>query len=125
MKVNIFLDDIRIPKSNDWLIAKNYFQFVEIFNAPDFSLDDVGVISLDYDLGEIVDEKTGYDVAKWLVELSIDSKKDLPFIQVHSANTVGANNIIQYINGYLDDQKKVKTCVKAIVELKRGVVLWK
>jgi hypothetical protein len=123
MKVNIFLDDIRIPKNNDWLIAKNYFQFVEIFNAPDFSLDDIGVISLDHDLGEIVDEKTGYDVAKWLVELSIDSKKDLPFIQVHSANTVGANNIIQWINGYLRNQGMKETCTKAIVELKRGIIL--
>ena len=123
MKINIFLDDIRIPLDDNWLIVKNYNQFIEIFNVPGFSLDEVGLISLDHDLGEIIDEKTGYDVAKWLVELSIYSHKDLPLVQVHSANTVGANNIIQYINGYLRSQDMEETCMKAIVPLKRGIKL--
>jgi hypothetical protein len=123
MKINIFLDDIRIPLSDDWLIVKNYNKFVEIFNTPGFTLDDVGMISLDHDLGETVNEKTGYDVAKWLVQLSLISQKNLPFIQVHSANPVGANNIIKYINGYLRSQDMEETCVKTFVPLKRGIKL--
>jgi hypothetical protein len=121
VKINIFLDDIRIPLSDDWLIVKNYNQFIEIFNTPGFTLDDVGIISLDHDLGETINEKTGYDVAKWLVELSIYSNKDLPFIQCHSANPIGAENIINYINNYLRVQGKNETCKKALVDLKRGL----
>ena len=119
--MNIFLDDIRIPLSDDWTIVKNYTQFVELFNT--ITLDDSVLISLDHDLGETVNEKTGYDVAKWLVELSIFTKKDLPLIQCHSANPVGADNIINFINSYLRHQHKPQTCRKALVELKRGIKL--
>ena len=107
--------------SDDLTIVKNYTQFVELFNT--ITLDDIVLISLDHDLGETVKEKTGYDVAKWLVELSIFTKKDLPLIQCHSANPVGADNIINFINSYLRHQHKPQTCRKALVELKRGIKL--
>lgn len=119
--MNIFLDDIRIPLSDDWIVVKNYAQFIELFDT--ITLDDVKLISLDHDLGETINEKTGYDIAKWLVELSIFTKKDLPVIQCHSANPVGANNIVNFINSYLRSQNKIETCRKALVELKRGIKL--
>ena len=124
MKVNIFLDDIRTPKSNDWIIIRNYFDFIKAFEILTF--DDIGIISLDHDLADYDirgNEKTGYDIAKWLVERAMNRNENLPFIQVHSANTAGANNIIKYINGYLRSKGMKETCVKAIVELKRGAIL--
>ncbi len=119
MKVNIFLDDIRTPKSNDWLIVRNYSDFIKAFEILTF--DDIGTISLDHDLADYDihgKEWTGYDVAKWLVERAMNTKQNLPFIVVHSANTAGANNIIQTINNYLRKQDKKETCVKVKVELK-------
>lgn len=61
-------------------------------------------ISFDHDLGP--DEKTGYDLAKWLVERDLDSNG--AFIPatfefyVHSQNPVGAANIRNYLQRYLE-----------------------
>jgi hypothetical protein len=75
----LYLDDVRTPIGDDWIIVRNYDEFVSTIKF--HGLENFDVISLDHDLGEqsmveyytnvknnykldynnIVDEKTGYD----------------------------------------------------------------
>ena len=128
----LFLDDVRIPKdaiglvpdkynqfyfSNDWEIVTNYDDFVEYIELngiPKF-------VSFDHDLGDTamdeyfrnvatngtldydnIEEKTGLDCAKFLVEYCADENQPLPEYLVHSANPVGKRNI----EGFLENAKK-------------------
>lgn len=128
-KVNIYLDDIRTPNEERWIICRNYDEFVNKVN--EIGLDNIETISLDHDLGETaireyfknvannyildyenIHEKTGYDCAKWLVKKSIDSEVNLPTILTHSANPIGSANIIGYINNYLKNKRLPQNCVR-------------
>jgi hypothetical protein len=120
----LFLDDERMPKnvtwinlpSNvDWVIVRNYNQFVDYVEKHGLPKH----ISYDHDLAEIhykksiilnrdggtyeysaTEEKTGYDCAKWMIEYC--RKRDLnhPSYSVHSMSVVGKENIIKYIENY-------------------------
>ena len=115
--MKLFLDDIRVPydvfkttinpifeNNEDWVVVRDYHQFVNYitkFGLPDF-------ISFDHDLSydhyleenqsdiEYVklNEKTGYDAAKWLINYCVENELHLPKFYVHSANPVGKQNII-------------------------------
>jgi hypothetical protein len=123
----VYLDDVRTPIENDWEIARDYDQFVEVIQR--IGLDNIEVISLDHDLGESamieyynnvkdnykleydnIEEKTGYDCCKFLVNLSMDTNIPLPTIYVHSANPIGSHNMMGYINNYLKNCKLNQTC---------------
>lgn len=54
-------------------------------------------ICLDHDLGE---EKSGYDIAKYIVDRCIDEGKKLPEFASQSANPVGRENIITLLSNY-------------------------
>lgn len=89
--MKIFLDDIRDPPRGEWLVVRNYNDFV---NAVELNKI-ITHMSFDHDLGE-EDERTGYDAAKWFIEECIDNPVlgiHLEIITVHSANPVGAKNI--------------------------------
>jgi hypothetical protein len=58
-------------------------------------------ISKNYQEAQNYQEKTGMDCAKWLVDYCIDNNKSLPVFYVHSANPVGADNILGILNNYL------------------------
>ncbi len=127
MKNKLFLDDVRIPKdaiglvsdkhnqfyfSNDWDIVTNYDDFVEYIElngVPKF-------VSFDHDLGDTamdeyfrnvatngtldydnIEEKTGLDCAKFLVEYCADENQPLPKYLVHSANPAGKENIEKFL----------------------------
>ncbi|MEA3523603.1 MAG: cyclic-phosphate processing receiver domain-containing protein, partial [Campylobacterota bacterium] len=48
--------------------------------------------------------KTGYDLAKWIVDSDLDNTFKLPSnfkYKVHSQNPVGKKNIIALLDGYL------------------------
>lgn len=126
-KVRVYLDDIRTPIENDWVICRDYDEFVNKVN--EIGLENIYMISLDHDLGETaireyfknvtknyilnydnIQEKTGYDCAKWLVNQSIDLNIDLPLILTHSANPIGSANIMGYINNYLKNRKLPQNC---------------
>jgi hypothetical protein len=128
-KVSIYLDDIRTPNDERWIICRNYDEFVN--KVDEIGLDNIETISLDHDLGETaireyfknvtnnyildynnIHEKTGYDCAKWLVEKSIESGVNLPTILTHSANPIGSANIMGYINNYLKNKKLPQNCVR-------------
>lgn len=83
--MKIYLDDVRTPKDKDWMVVRNYHEFVNLVQK--LGLKNIGTISLDHDLGdtamteyhtnvspnfkldyENITEKTGYDAAKFLVD---------------------------------------------------------
>jgi len=128
-KVSIYLDDIRTPNDERWVICRNYDEFVNKVN--ELGLDNIETISLDHDLGETaireyfknvtnnyildynnIHEKTGYDCAKWLVEKSIETDVNLPTILTHSANPIGSANIMGYINNYLKNKRLPQNSVR-------------
>jgi hypothetical protein len=128
-KMYLYLDDVRIPTEGEWEVVKNYDEFVAHIRLN--GLENYEVISLDHDLGESamieyytntkpnfeldykrIEEKTGYDCAKWLVSESIAKSIPLPQIYVHSANPIGSANIIGYINNYFRNQKLPELCIK-------------
>jgi hypothetical protein len=59
-----------------------------------------------------IEEKTGYDCAKFLVAKSIETNTPLPKIYVHSANPIGAANIMGYINNYYMNCRLPQTCIR-------------
>lgn len=127
-KVKIYLDDVRTPNDNSWIVVRNYEEFVDKVN--ELGLENISLISLDHDLGDSamkewhknvyynykldynnITEKTGYDAAKWLVNQWIDGK---PIVDVytHSANAIGASNIMGYINNYRHINHLPQNCIR-------------
>jgi hypothetical protein len=106
----LYLDDIRTPKTDGWIILRTYNEFVNWITKnglPD-------EISFDHDLDyehikyyfnngghenppnpQEVEfrEKTGYDAAKWLCDYCWSNGLPIPKWNVHSANPVGSKNI--------------------------------
>lgn len=149
-KKRIYLDDIRTPIDKDWLVVRNYNEFVNLVDK--IGLNNISVISLDHDLGDTameeyfnnvsknykldynnIEEKTGYDAAKWLVSqfyfvfpervnMTRNEKKNekfiFPLIYVHSANPIGAGNITGYVNNFLKNEKQPETCVRVNIDHK-------
>jgi hypothetical protein len=150
-KCRIYLDDFRIPlnveddplsKYGDWILVKNYDEFTAVVESK--GLENIGVISLDHDLDESamqeyfnnvsphytldysnINEKTGMDCAKWLVEKYYESyvtsqnrgEKRLsgitfPQVYVHSANPIGSGNIMGYINNFLMNEGQPQSCIR-------------
>lgn len=132
-KVKIYLDDVRIPTEDDWLVAKDYHEFVSLIET--YGLNNIELISLDHDLGDTamveyynnvkdnytldygnIREMTGYDCCKFLVDYSMDNSVPLPLIRVHSANPIGSHNMMGYINNYLKNCHLPLTCIHKNVE---------
>ena len=132
-KLYLYLDDVRTPKADNWEVVRNYDEFVAHIRLK--GLGAYEVISLDHDLGEgamveyytnvkpnyeldynRIPEKTGMDCARWLVAESMNTKIPLPVIYVHSANPIGAANIIGYINNYFRNSKLPEVCTKVNIE---------
>lgn len=82
--MKLWIDDIRTPPI-EWHWAKNYKEAIDYLKA--ILIEE---ISFDHDLGE---EKTGYDIAKWIEEQAAYSKLKRMKWKIHSANTVGRARI--------------------------------
>ena len=103
MSYILYLDDVRTPKSKDWVIVRSYNEAVDYVTKHGLPF----AVSFDHDLADdpliYEDAKTGYDFAKWLCNyieennLSIDDF----YFEVHSMNPVGAENIRQYMGNYM------------------------
>lgn len=107
MTWKLFLDDERFPaaKDTDFLIARSFEEAVAHMQTQGCPI----FISFDHDLGL---EKSGYDLAKYIVEQDLDSNltfipKEFTFY-VHSQNNVGAKNIQTYLTQYLDMHSPLK-----------------
>lgn len=148
MKKKIYLDDVRTPIDKDWLVVRNFYEFVNLVN--NIGIPNISLISLDHDLGDSamqeyfnnvsknykldynnIQEKTGYDVAKWLVSefytlnenrinMSRFDKKQKPIkfpeVVVHSANPIGSANIMGYINNFLMNEGQEQNCVRVKID---------
>lgn len=110
----LYLDDVRTPADPSWIVVRSYNEFVDWITKngmPDF-------ISFDHDLADehytpkeywhdydvskayqesrTYTEKTGKDCANWLVENNL-----IPIeFTVHSANPIGADNILYLLNNW-------------------------
>jgi hypothetical protein len=135
-KKRLYLDDVRTPIAEDWLIARDYDEFVTQIKL--HGLSNFEVISLDHDLGEgamveyytnvknnyelnynNIQEKTGMDCCKFLVAESMNKNIPLPQIYVHSANPIGAHNMMGYIDNYYKNCKSPQSCIR--VEIKHTI----
>lgn len=112
--MNLFIDDIRAPEQAEppvdmrlvWTVARDYVEAMNIIQEKKPQ-----VIAFDHDLsihhyaGAYGGEKTGYDVAKDLVELDMTFPgegyigKDFQF-SCHSANPDGKRNIVNLLRSY-------------------------
>jgi hypothetical protein len=130
--------------------VRDYNEFVK--KVMEIGVKNIDFISLDHDLGDTamaeyfnnvsknyvldynnIDEKTGYDAAKWLVNEFYSVNEDrinmtseqkrksdfvFPTVYVHSANPVGAHNICGYINNFFKNEKQKETCVRVNIPIK-------
>jgi len=55
------------------------------------------------------------DCARFLVAESMNQKIPLPVVYVHSANPIGAANMMGYINNYKHITRQPQDCVRWIV----------
>ena len=130
--IKIYLDDVRTPVDKDWIIVRDYEQFVS--KIQDIGLENIELISLDHDLGDTaisewrknvynnytlnydnILEKTGMDCTKWLVEQWLDGKSVVDVV-VHSANAIGSANMMGYINNYRHVNRLPQNCVRVRIE---------
>ena len=93
MSWKLFLDDERFPVSEDFIIARNYDEAVNLIEKNGIPI----FISFDHDLGK---SKTGYDFCKYLIDYCIDNNVKMCEYYVHSQNPVGRENIIKYIENF-------------------------
>lgn len=103
MSYSIYLDDIREPKLEFDVIVRSFEEATNHIlqnGMPRY-------ISFDHDLGLDANgdvAKSGYDFAKWLVELCLDGVLSFPEdfeFNVHSANPIGKHHIESILNNYL------------------------
>ena len=104
MKRLLWVDDCRNPNEADWLRhspiafpfevhwAKSHDEAVAYMERhwPD-------AVCLDHDLGE---ERTGYDIAKYIVNRCLIEGLPLPAYASQSDNPVGRENILQLFENY-------------------------
>jgi len=136
-RMYLYLDDVRTPIDPEWNVVRSYDEFVAHIKL--HGLENYQCISLDHDLGEEamqeyfrnvkpnqkldynnIKEKTGYDCAHWLIDEAFRTGVTLPIIYVHSANPIGASNIISLINNYYRNKGLAEKCVNIRVEHKIG-----
>lgn len=132
MKQRIYLDDVRTPIDKDWIIVRNYEEFVA--KVTEIGLENIELISLDHDLGDSamkewlhgvvknyqinydnITEKTGMDCTKWLVEQWMDGQPVVDVV-IHSANAVGSANMMGYINNFRHINRLPQNCVRVRIE---------
>jgi hypothetical protein len=135
-KLKLYLDDVRTPFDTEWVVVRNYDEFVSTILK--HGLENFEVISLDHDLGDTamdeyfnnvvknfkidynnIKEKTGLDCAKWLVSHYLKfSNEDykFPTVYTHSANPIGASNIMGYVNNFLKNIRQPQTCVRVFIK---------
>ena len=128
----IYLDDVRTPIDKDWIIARNYDEFIS--KVKEIGLENIKLISLDHDLGDTamtewhrnvyhnytldynnITEKTGMDCAKWLVDQWLEGSPVVEVV-VHSANAIGSANMMGYINNYRHVNRLPQNCVRVRIE---------
>lgn len=121
-KYKIYLDDLRTPIDQDWIVVRDYEEFVN--KVTEIGFENIELVSLDHDLADIhyntdlydtIIEKTGYDCAKWLIEKWQEGNTIFD-VYTHSANTVGVKNIVELINSYRRFIGIDETCARVKIQ---------
>ena len=132
MKHRIYLDDVRTPVDPEWIVVRNYEEFVQ--KVQDLGLENIELISLDHDLGDTamqewhrnvyynyelnydnIEEKTGMDCTKWLVNQWLDGHPVVDVV-IHSANAIGSANMMGYVNNYKHIHRLPQDCIRVQIE---------
>lgn len=103
MKTYLYIDDVRNPFDDikiktmdlseyDLVWIKSYDEVIQFLQTewPD-------IIDFDHDLGT---EQTGYDIAKYIVNICLDKNYKLPEFYCHSANPCGKENILSLLQNF-------------------------
>lgn len=100
MQWKLFIDDLRDPIFNDWLVARTCKEAIALVNL-------MGVpseISFDHDLGVIDGKDTNTKEFMWfLIDGHLDGRfnlHDVKSVTVHSANPPGAEALIGLWDGF-------------------------
>lgn len=103
--MKLWLDDVR-PCPQGWVLARSVNEaiaLIESVPAAEFEF-----ASLDHDLGDFADDGgDGYKLTRWMLEFSKFPSRG---IRVHSANNVGAKNMLLDVadgDPYGDAQRKI------------------
>lgn len=102
MSYKLFIDDLRFPVTDDWVIARQSGDAINIVQQNGFPQE----ISFDHDLGY---DDTSIRFLHWIAEALMDGKLTIPenfTYSVHSQNPVGAKNIHAYMQCILKAFKK-------------------
>ena len=93
--MKIYLDDIRNPivSDTDWVVIRTVDEFRDVV---DENWNDIEVISLDHDMGEM--QRFGGDGYDALLHLEHRVMNNgwpvIPVIQIHTSNPVGAQRML-------------------------------
>lgn len=103
MKTYLYIDDVRNPFDDikiktmdlseyDLVWIKSYDEVIQFLQTewPD-------IIDFDHDLGT---EQTGYDIAKYIVNICLNKNYRLPEFYCHSANPCGKENILSLLQNF-------------------------
>jgi hypothetical protein len=85
--MRIYVDDMRNPKTDGWVICRTYEGAVDIIEA---NWHNIEYVSLDHDLGT---DLSGYDIAVIIERLAFLHGGCHFTMNCHSANPVGCANI--------------------------------
>lgn len=90
--------DKEVYFKHDWIVVKNFAEFATVIESKGMPY----LISFDHDLGE---RRNGTHCAKWLTKHCDKLDCDLPDFMIHSMNSVGAKEILSWLNSW----KKAKS----------------
>lgn len=95
--MKIYLDDVRdLPTGfEDWVVIRSAEDALRVIASK--GLENIEAISFDHALGE--DCMSGYDLASIIEEMVYEAEfASIPKFHIHSANPVGAKNLLQCFN---------------------------
>lgn len=108
----LFLDDERWPKTDGWVILRSSFDAIETVKLDGMPSE----IAFDHDLGLACNDDgeyfdTSMRFITWMIDQHYDHGLVIPpdfTYSVHSQNPVGAKNIRELMDGFLNDIRSQK-----------------
>jgi hypothetical protein len=110
MTYKMFIDDLRDPVTNDWIITRSSADALEYMHNHGCPLE----ISFDHDLGG---DDTAMRVVKEMADMDMDTPGFIPedfTFSVHSANPVGARNLRGFLECYLSQRSREAASITPI-----------
>jgi len=98
MGYKLYIDDVREPRTNGWVIARSLDEVKEICGEKGKP----SHVSFDHDMGE--GEPDGVEIVEWLIDNNYIPDNSW---NVHSANPIGSKNIKNKIKSGVT-KKKIK-----------------